>query len=207
MRRPIRKLCARLMLGFLFAWILLSLDFVSNSRYNTDNDAEMVLDKAIEREVNPTLDKGSQESHSLPYSLAKALSINARNGFLLGNKSSLTYQPLPDEVDLRIIVMVYNRPKSLKKCLNSLIDVDYLGDRVSLHVWIDRHPNTDVIPMNTYLTAKRFIFKHGQYYVHVQPNHVGIQGQWLNTWRPRSESKEIALFLEDDMSVSPFFYR
>ncbi len=195
------------MLGLLFGWILLSLDFVSNSPYNMDNDAEMVLDKAIEREVNQTLDKGSQESHSLPYSLAKTMTDNVRNGFLIGNKSSLIYQPFPDEVDLRIIVMVYNRPQSLKKCLNSLSDVDYLGDRVSLHIWIDRVPNTDIIPMETYVTAKRFMFRHGQYYVHIQPNHVGIQGQWLNTWRPRSGSKEIALFLEDDMTVSPFFYR
>ncbi len=146
--------------------------------------------------------------NTLPQSVSDALHFDkSRSGYLLGNHSQLNYYQYPNDVDLRIIVIVHNRAKSLKKCLNSLVDVDYLGDRICLHVWIDRDPNTDVIPMKTYVTAKRFMFRHGQYYVHVQPYHVGIQGQWLNTWRPGSNSKEIGVIFEDDMTVSPFYYR
>ena len=40
--------------------------------------------------------------------------------------------------DLRIIVVVYNRPHSLERLLNSLNEANYFKDKVQLDVWIDR---------------------------------------------------------------------
>ncbi|CAG2217197.1 unnamed protein product [Mytilus edulis] len=37
--------------------------------------------------------------------------------------------------------------------------------------------------------------------------HAGIYGQWIWTWRPTKDTKEICVILEDDLSVSTFFYR
>lgn len=36
--------------------------------------------------------------------------------------------------------------------------------------------------------------------------HVGIYGQWIDTWNPAPDSKEIAVILEDDLTVSKHFY-
>ena len=43
--------------------------------------------------------------------------------------------------------------------------------------------------------------------MHLQQQHVGIFGQWLYSWRPRKNTKELALFLEDDLDVSRYFWK
>ena len=143
----------------------------------------------------------------LPRSLSDALSRQTTVGYLIGNRSALSFRPYPKEVDLRIVVLAYNRAESLRKCLMSLNTVDYEGSKVSLHVWIDRHNETNTLHAPTLKVATTFTFLYGTYSYHIQPNHVGIQGQWLNTWRPSKNCTEIALILEDDMTVSRYFWR
>lgn len=43
-----------------------------------------------------------------------------------------------------------------------------------------------------------------QVYNHTK--HVGIYGQWIDTWNPAPDSREIAVILEDDLTVSKHFY-
>ena len=44
--------------------------------------------------------------------------------------------------------------------------------------------------------------------VHVWTDHVGLYGQWIDTWSPRSNiTTERALFVEDDVDLSPFAWR
>ena len=43
--------------------------------------------------------------------------------------------------------------------------------------------------------------------MHVQSRHVGIYGQWIDTWRPPLDSNELVLLLEDDITPSRFAYR
>lgn len=111
-----------------------------------------------------------------------------------------------DVLDLRIIVMVYNRAASLQKVLDSLQNLELDGDKAVVDIWIDRSKEQKA-DVETVLTAKRFQWKHGGSTVHVQKKHVGIYGQWIDTWRPRPNTTEIALFLEDDVDVSPYAYR
>lgn len=54
---------------------------------------------------------------------------------------SCTY---PDEVDLRLIVLSYNRAASLEKLLLSLGQLELNGDRASLAIWIDRSKDGEV---------------------------------------------------------------
>ncbi|KAL3884476.1 hypothetical protein ACJMK2_024615 [Sinanodonta woodiana] len=110
------------------------------------------------------------------------------------------------DVDLSMIVIVYNRAASLQRLLQSLNNAHFYGDNIALHVWIDRSQN-GTIDSSTYTVARDFTFKHGQYYVHNQTCHVGIYGQWIGTWYPRNSSSEIAVILEDDLTVSPYFYK
>ncbi|XP_060065010.1 uncharacterized protein LOC132545346 [Ylistrum balloti] len=113
---------------------------------------------------------------------------------------------VPFDLDLRVIVITYDRADSVERLLNSLNEADYLGDKVGIDVWIDRS-KTGVVHEETFSRASRFKFKHGILNVHKQSKHAGIYGQWMKTWNPSPQSKEIAVILEDDLTVSKYFYK
>ena len=148
---------------------------------------------------------------NMPYppSVANALAERNVTGYLLGNKTFMEFRPYENgDVDLRIILIVYDRSESLAKCLASLNEAvfDDPSDKISLEMWLDRSP-AGYLDKATYKVATDFKFAHGAYHVYVQPHHVGIQGQWTNTWRPRTGTKEVGLILEDDINVSWYFWR
>ena len=81
------------------------------------------------------------------------------------------------------------------------------GDRVAVEIWIDQNISS-VIDENTLMAARSFRWRHGQVRVHVHSQHVGIYGQWMATWRPRNATTtEMALLLEDDLTISRYTYR
>lgn len=110
------------------------------------------------------------------------------------------------DADFRMIVITYNRPASLQRLLDSLNKADYLSDKVVIEVWIDRSKSNE-IHGPTYETASKFVFDKGQITVHNHTKHAGLYGQWIDTWQPNEDTKEMAVILEDDISVSPLFYR
>lgn len=112
----------------------------------------------------------------------------------------------PEEVHFRIIVLTYNRPEALSRCLTHLQEVILDGDTARMEIWVDRDHDNNVYN-DTLDVAMSFKWTQGQVRVHVQEKHAGVYGQWINTWRPRASSAEIAIYLEDDMITSPFFYR
>lgn len=108
--------------------------------------------------------------------------------------------------DFRIIVLTYNRPKSLKRLLESLEHAEYYGDKINIEVWIDRSKE-GIIDEGTLKVARNFSFSKGQRFVKCHNTHVGIIGQWIDTWNPGSNSSEVAVILEDDLTVSKYFYK
>ena len=102
--------------------------------------------------------------------------------------------------------MTYNRADSLLKCLQSLQNLELDGDSASLEVWIDRSKENE-INVATEQVARNFTWVQGPVHVHIQTVHAGIYGQWIDTWRPRCDSRERAIFLEDDIDLSPYAYR
>ncbi|WAQ99702.1 hypothetical protein MAR_024075, partial [Mya arenaria] len=111
-----------------------------------------------------------------------------------------------DVVDLRVIVITYNRPQSLDRLLQSLNKAEYDNDNVKFEIWLDRSIYGQ-ISKDTLTTARNFRVSYGRCSIIVHSTHVGIQGQWLNTWEPSAQSREMAVILEDDLTVSPFFYK
>jgi len=108
------------------------------------------------------------------------------NGFLeatVVNANRLTdieFHSYGDPVDLRVIVLAYDRAESLSACLESLETAQYAEeDRVSVHVWIDGCPtdskHDDSAHKKTIDVARNFNFTHGAYRVHVRMQHVGVQ--------------------------------
>ena len=130
-----------------------------------------------------------------------------------------------EEVDLRIIVITHDRKVSVMKLLESLQGLELDGDRAVLEIWID--PKQDgTVHKETLEAVSNFTWLKGPTRVHVQTAHVGIMGQWIDTWRPKnappfqkdpkavedspfisSYYKEIGLILEDDLNVSTQAYR
>ena len=116
-----------------------------------------------------------------------------------------------DEVTLRIIVIAYNRPKSLRKCLDHILNLETLGDFVKVEVWIDRSKE-GLIDENCLREAQEFQKKwnaihHRGACVHTQDKQANITGQWVDTWRPKETSSELGLILEDDIDISPWVYK
>ncbi len=114
-------------------------------------------------------------------------------------------------VDLRIIVLTYwNRSKSLRKCLASVSKLLTDHHRVALEIWIDRSVD-GVIDPDTLNVASSFRWKQGPVTVWMHGKHVGLVGQWIYTWRPVSGNgtvtSELALYVEDDVDVSPYAFR
>ena len=118
----------------------------------------------------------------------------------------------PDEVDFRVMVISYDRPKSLEKCLTNVERVDTTGDRMKVEIWIDRS-KTGKVNNDTVSVANNFMLKweNSKYglktSVHIREKNAGITGQWTDTWRPSLGSNEIGLILEDDVDVAPMAYR
>ncbi|ELU14685.1 hypothetical protein CAPTEDRAFT_204427 [Capitella teleta] len=115
-------------------------------------------------------------------------------------------------VDFRVIVMTYNRNESLEKCLRSLEKVDTLVDTMRVEIWIDRSGRGEV-DNGTVKVAESFRQRWTKPHlghtcaIHIREKNAGITGQWTDTWRPKLDSKEIGLLLEDDIDVSPMAYR
>ncbi|KAK7098982.1 uncharacterized protein [Littorina saxatilis] len=108
---------------------------------------------------------------------------------------------------LRILVLTYNRGQSLSRCLASLNDAEYDGKRVEVEIHIDRS-KSGIVHNETLEAANSFVFKHGRVQVVVKPKHGGVLGQWLRSWRvPEDNTSEIAVFVEDDITLSPYFAR
>ena len=119
------------------------------------------------------------------------------------------FEKAAKSVDFRILVLTMNRAESLHTCLshvNKLI-VDDDGS-ITLDIWIDRAKNNS-FDETTRRVATDFRWTVGPSSVHVQPRHAGVYGQWLDTWQPgrHGDNAEVALFVEDDVDVSPYAYR
>lgn len=121
----------------------------------------------------------------------------------------------PEVVSLRVVVLVMNRFRSLRRLFDSLeaLHMDP-GETSALEIWIDRDKNGR-ISQRVFDVATNFVWPYGPTRVYVRRAHVGLYGQWTQTWRPRNDSQdggagggeELALILEDDLSVSPHAWR
>jgi len=73
-----------------------------------------------------------------------------------------------DVVDIRVIVITFNRPHSLSKLLRSLETMEVDGDRAALEIWIDRDRRKASVDQQTLKVASAFNWKGGRTRVHVQ---------------------------------------
>mgnify|MGYP002388312262 CR=1 FL=1 len=117
------------------------------------------------------------------------------------------------EMSLVIKVLAYNRPQALLRLFESLLRVDFLGDHVTIDIYVDG-PSDDVTDdvdslldrAKVLRMAELFRWPHGHKRVIDRPTNVGLAGQWLNSWHPIGQG-ELAWFLEDDNVAAEGAYR
>jgi hypothetical protein len=111
----------------------------------------------------------------------------------------------PNEVDLRILVLAFDRDESLRKCLDRIPALVLNEAQVAVDIWLDVKTDKSVHE-KTYAVANQFAteWTKGKVCVHVQTEHSNVDLQWLFSWRPRPNSREMALIVEDDIELSPY---
>ncbi|KAL2941340.1 tRNA uridine 5-carboxymethylaminomethyl modification enzyme MnmG [Bienertia sinuspersici] len=147
-------------------------------------------------------------SHYSLYPSSPSLS-NPTSHFLSPQNPSSSSSPFT----FTIKVLAFDRLPSLSRCLNSLSSAQYFGDTVNLHIFIDHFQNTssdlDQKLENSHKIldfADGFKWDFGQKLVHYRTVNVGLQAQWLEAWWPSSDD-EFVFVVEDDLEVSPLYYK
>ncbi len=99
-----------------------------------------------------------------------------------------------------IVVVAYNRPRSLQRLLGFLANAEYPDMDIPLIISIDRGDNQDVLDV-----ANAFEWKYGTKIVDYQEEKLKLRKHILKcgSWSKKYGS---VIVLEDDLIVSPYFY-
>ncbi len=107
-----------------------------------------------------------------------------------------------NKINTPIVVVAYNRPRSLIRLLNSLKKADYPNDDIDLIISIDKgDDNTAVLGI-----ANNFKWGFGDKKVVHQSENLGLRAHILTCGNLSVEYGSV-IVLEDDLYVSPNFYK
>ena len=101
---------------------------------------------------------------------------------------------------IAIVTVGYNRIKALSRLLQSLQDAKYPSNDIPLVICIDCSGNQEL-----YNYVRQFEWQHGEKYVIIQEQRLGLKEHILRCGDLSQYFKAIIL-LEDDIFVSPYFY-
>ena len=106
-----------------------------------------------------------------------------------------------------IIIISMDRFSSLNRLLSSLKETDYLSDEVNLVIRFDL-PKRPTPQWRNQVDAFRenLVWNTGSVKVVVAEANMGLRRAWLEAWKPGTDS-EYAIILEDDIEVSPVWYK
>lgn len=104
-------------------------------------------------------------------------------------------------MNVTIIVVGFNRLNSLKRVLKSLLGVNYLNDKVRLIISVDKSDDNDI-----YDYIENFEWFFGEKIVIIQKNKLGLRNHILKCGDLSQKYGNIVI-LEDDIYVSPLFYK
>lgn len=103
--------------------------------------------------------------------------------------------------NVAIVVVAFNRPKSLRRVLKSLNNVNYLSeDNIELIISIDKSTSAEV-----YEVAEQYHFEHGSKEIIKHEANLGLKNHVLKCG-DISERYDAVILLEDDLIVSPTMY-
>jgi hypothetical protein len=133
-------------------------------------------------------------------------SLDEGGSCILFDHEESRFQKVKDS-KIHIRILGYKRDQALVRLMTQLNDeVDFMGDKVDLHVSIDGGPLGNA----SYNSAKAFkkVWKHGSFFLRQFSTRKGIVGQWTGAWDGISFTpNDVLVVLEDDVKVSSEFYR
>lgn len=103
---------------------------------------------------------------------------------------------------IAIVSVGYNRPYGMKRLWNDLLKADYENDSVTLVISLDK---SDIQPELIKL-AEEFEWPHGEKIIRAFPERQGLRPHIISCGRLTEEYDAVIIF-EDDLLVSPQFYR
>ncbi|XP_014677913.1 PREDICTED: uncharacterized protein LOC106817743 [Priapulus caudatus] len=128
---------------------------------------------------------------------------------MIHNVPSPKGSPARPTFHLQLVVLTADRPDSLERLLASIRAAHYDGDDVTLRICADFPRNASRRPEHEACVraAKGFTFAHGAPTVVVHARNVGMYAQWYDCWQQTDRPGHYAVIIEDDLELSPFFYR
>jgi len=108
--------------------------------------------------------------------------------------------PFVEKDKIAIVVVGYNRIKSLSRLLNSLLAAKYSHGDIPLIISIDASGCEDL-----YEYVEKFEWPYGTKYVNIEKERLGLKKHIYQCGDLTKNFKAIIL-LEDDLFVSPYFY-
>lgn len=101
---------------------------------------------------------------------------------------------------LPIIITAYNRPKALNQLLKCLSQAIYQTNEIDLHFVVDQSNDNAINNI-----AQGYNWEHGKKHIHLAEKKLGLK---KNIEKAYSflDDYEAAIFLEDDIIVSPYYY-
>lgn len=102
--------------------------------------------------------------------------------------------------NVAIVVVGYNRLKSISRLLQSLLSADYPNNNIPLYISIDCSGDTEL-----YDYVRQFNWPFGDKYVNIQETRLGLKEHIFKCGNLTKFFKAIIL-LEDDIFVSKYFY-
>lgn len=103
--------------------------------------------------------------------------------------------------NIPVVIVAYDRPRSLNRLLNSIAKANYPNRAVPLVISIDYgETNSDVVQV-----AREFEWQHGEKSVIVHPENLGLRQHVLLCGNYAVDNGAV-IILEDDLVVGPNFY-
>lgn len=108
--------------------------------------------------------------------------------------------PERKKADIAIVVVAYNRPRSLSRILHSLSTANYPDAEIPLIISIDKGDNAEVLEI-----ANAYQWEYGEKTVLYQEENLGLRAHVLKCGNLTKQYENI-IMLEDDLYVSPAFF-
>jgi hypothetical protein len=106
-----------------------------------------------------------------------------------------------------ICIITFDRPKSLKRLLDSLLSANYYQHSVDLMFSIDTKDGKDSLATKEVQNfAHRFRWPYGKKIIRRRQRHGGLVTAVIESWYPMYDN-EFYLFAEDDIELSPAWYQ
>ena len=112
-----------------------------------------------------------------------------------------------DARPLHVVVVGFNRPHSLQRLLHSLETAEYVADTPPITVMfaLDQ-PNNRSVSDAIDAVIHGFGWPHGEVKARRRRSRAGLRDNVLGAWTPSADTDPPAIFLEDDIELSPLWW-